>query len=216
MPWLREHVTGAVTDYARGMEVNVEGIQQRVEEQMRGVDLTNPESMQQLLDGGMFEMPDSPAQKAALERLEIVLALVEGWVDEVVGQATAERMPVAGKLQEAVRRRRAAGGPGEQAFATLVGPRAATRAGCATPPPCGARCAPGRAPRAATACGSTPTCCPAPPTSTTRSPSARTPPTPADLSEDDFDAELRQLLDGPRRERRTTRPATTRAARTEE
>jgi putative hydrolase len=39
----------------------------------------------------------------------------------VVGQATAERMPAASKLQEAFRRRRAAGGPAEQTFATLVG-----------------------------------------------------------------------------------------------
>ena len=43
-----------------------------------------------------------------------MLALVEGWVDEVVGQATESRMPAAGRLQEAVRRRRAAGGPAEQ------------------------------------------------------------------------------------------------------
>ena len=121
VPWLRDHLIGAVTDYAQGIEVNVEGIQQRVEEQMRGIDPTNPESMQELLDGGMFELPDSPAQKAALPRLEVVLALVEGWVDEVVGQATAERMPTAAKLQEAFRRRRAAGGPAEQTFATLVG-----------------------------------------------------------------------------------------------
>jgi putative hydrolase len=46
---------------------------------------------------------------------------VEGWVDEVVTQATAERMPAAGALREAVRRRRAAGGPAEQTFASLVG-----------------------------------------------------------------------------------------------
>jgi len=66
-------------------------------------------------------MPDSPAQKAALERLETTLALVEGWVDEVVSQATEGKMPNATKLQELVRRRRAAGGPAEQTFATLVG-----------------------------------------------------------------------------------------------
>ena len=121
VPWLREHLLGAVRAYAEGVEVNVEGIQQRVEEQMRGIDPSNPEAMQQLLEGGMFEMPDSPAQKAALERLETTLALVEGWVDEIVHQATDGRMPTAAKLQEAVRRRRAAGGPAEQTFATLVG-----------------------------------------------------------------------------------------------
>ncbi|MDP2774791.1 MAG: zinc-dependent metalloprotease [Nocardioides sp.] len=120
-PWLRDHLLGAVTDYARGVEINAEGLQSRIEEQMRGLDPANPESMQQLLEGGLFELPKSPAQQAALERLEIALALVEGWVDEVVGQATAERMPAALRMQEAVRRRRAAGGPAEETFAALVG-----------------------------------------------------------------------------------------------
>ncbi|WGL51437.1 zinc-dependent metalloprotease [Nocardioides sp. BP30] len=121
VPWLREHLIGAVRDYAAGVEVNLQAIQERVEEQMRGVDVNNPESLQQLLEGGMFELPQSPKQKAALERLEIALALVEGWVDEVVALATTDRMPAAGRLQEAVRRRRAAGGPAEQVFANLVG-----------------------------------------------------------------------------------------------
>lgn len=119
--WLRDHLIGAVADYARGIEINAQGMQARIEEQMRGIDPTNPESMQQLLEGGMFDLPRSPAQEAALQRLEVTLALVEGWVDEVVGQATAERMPAAAKLQEAFRRRRAAGGPAEETFASLVG-----------------------------------------------------------------------------------------------
>lgn len=121
VPWLRDHLIGAVTDYARGLEINTESIQSKVEEQMRGIDPTNPESLQQLLEGGLFDLPKSPQQEAALQRLEVTLALVEGWVDEVVGQAAGERMPSAGKLQEAVRRRRAAGGPAEQTFASLVG-----------------------------------------------------------------------------------------------
>jgi putative hydrolase len=121
VPWLRDHLIGAVAEYARGIEINAQGMQQRIEEQMRGVDPSNLESMQQLLEGGLFDIPRSPAQEAALQRLEVTLALVEGWVDEVVGQATAERMPTAGRLQEAFRRRRAAGGPAEETFATLVG-----------------------------------------------------------------------------------------------
>jgi putative hydrolase len=121
VPWLREHLLGAVTSYAGGIEINAESIQGRIEEQMRGVDPTDPESMQALLEGGLFDLPRSPAQEAALQRLEVTLALVEGWVDEVVHQATAERMPAAAKMREAVRRRRAAGGPAEQTFATLVG-----------------------------------------------------------------------------------------------
>jgi putative hydrolase len=121
VPWLRDHLIGAVTDYAQGIEINTERIQQTMEERLRGIDPQNLEAMQELMEGGLFDIPRSPEQEAALKRLEIALALVEGWVDEVVSQATAERMPSAAKLQEAVRRRRAAGGPAEQTFASLVG-----------------------------------------------------------------------------------------------
>jgi putative hydrolase len=196
VPWLRDHLVGAVTAYAEGIEVNVEGIQQRVEEQMRGIDPSNPEAMQQLLEGGMFELPDSPAQKAALERLEVTLALVEGWVDEVVSQATEGRMPNAAKLQEAVRRRRAAGGPAEQTFATLVGlelrPRrlrdastlwGSLRTRQGTEARDGVWMHPHLLPTAADLDD---------PLGFREGASA-----PEALSEDEFDAELRQLLDGP-------------------
>jgi len=122
VPWLRSYVTDTVTSYAKGVEVNLGSLQAKVEEQLRGINPADPASFQQLMENAqLFDMADSPAQQAALERLEIVLALVEGWVDEIVAEATRERMPAAGLLQEAFRRRRAAGGPAEQTFATLVG-----------------------------------------------------------------------------------------------
>ena len=93
----------------------------RDREKLRDLDPTNPAAMQSAMEGGLFDLAQSPAQQAALTRLEVTLALVEGWVDEVVGQATHERMPAAIRLQEVVRRRRAAGGPAEQVFASLVG-----------------------------------------------------------------------------------------------
>ena len=117
VPWLRDHLIDAVRDYAAGAEIDTSAI----EEQMRSLDLNDPSSLQRAFEGGLFDLKDTPRQQAALERLEVTLALVEGWVDEVVGQATGERMPAAEKLQEVVRRRRAAGGPAEQTFATLVG-----------------------------------------------------------------------------------------------
>jgi len=117
VPWLRAHLVAAVEDYGRGTNIDIS----RIESSLSGVDPMNPASLQEVLEGGLFEPEKTPAQQAALERLETALALVEGWVDEVVGQATEGRMPAAGKLQEAVRRRRAAGGPAESAFAALVG-----------------------------------------------------------------------------------------------
>lgn len=117
VPWLRQHLIGAVEDYGRGVTIDISGIEQA----MGSIDPTNPQAVQEALEGGLFEPQQTPAQKAALERLETTLALVEGWVDEIVGQATAERMPAATKMQEAIRRRRAAGGPAEETFAALVG-----------------------------------------------------------------------------------------------
>ena len=117
VPWLRAHLFAAVEDYGRGTTIDVS----KIEASMADIDPMNPASLQDALDGGLFDPESTPAQKAALVRLETVLALVEGWVDEVVGQATESRMPSASKLQEAVRRRRAAGGPAESTFAALVG-----------------------------------------------------------------------------------------------
>jgi putative hydrolase len=117
VPWLRQHLFAAVADYASGIEVDTG----KIERAMADVDMQNPEAMQAALADGLFEPEDSEQQKAALVRLETALALVEGWVDDVVREATKDRMPAAVQLAETVRRRRAAGGPAEQTFATLVG-----------------------------------------------------------------------------------------------
>jgi putative hydrolase len=117
VPWLRGHLIGAVEDYGRGMSIDLG----KIEEQLGGVDPTNPAALQEAMAGGMFEPQKTPSQQAALVRLETLLALVEGWVDDVVNQACADRMPSAGRLQEVIRRRRAAGGPAEDTFAALVG-----------------------------------------------------------------------------------------------
>ncbi len=69
----------------------------------------------------MLEPEKTPAQQAALERLETALALVEGWVDHVVDRATRSTLPSSAALREAARRRRAVGGPAEHVMAGLVG-----------------------------------------------------------------------------------------------
>jgi len=115
--WLRAHVLAAVDAYARG--ITVDG--QAFEEAMQRFDPNDPESMQEALGGGMFEQEDTPEQRIALARLETALALVEGWVAHVVNTAADGRLVGADALAETFRRRRAAGGPAEQTFATLVG-----------------------------------------------------------------------------------------------
>jgi len=115
--WVRAHVLDAVDAYARGISVDPETIERAVRE----IDPADPESMQQALTGGLFTPEDTPAQQAALARLETALALIEGWVSHIVDRVAAERLPGAAALTETFRRRRAEGGPAEQTFATLVG-----------------------------------------------------------------------------------------------
>ncbi len=118
VPWLRAHLFGAVQEYARGITVDTA----QLREAMPQIDLANPEALREALAGGaLFRPEDTPQQKAALVRLETALALVEGWVATVVDAAAGHRLPHAGALAEAVRRRRATGGPAERTFATLVG-----------------------------------------------------------------------------------------------
>jgi len=119
VPWLRGHLLGAVEEYARGISVDPEAVGRAV----AAVDPTrmDPEGLQQALGEGVFEPARTPEQEAALARLETMLALVEGWVDEVVDAASAGHLPAAPALRETIRRRRATGGPAEQTFAALVG-----------------------------------------------------------------------------------------------
>ncbi len=118
VPWLRARLLGAVEDYARGIKVDAAALR----DAMPQIDPSNPEALNEALSGAaLFQPEDTPEQKAALARLETMLALVEGWVATVVAAAAGKRLPQAGALAEAIRRRRAAGGPAERTFATLVG-----------------------------------------------------------------------------------------------
>jgi len=116
-PWLKGALVAAVEEYGRGTRIDLEAIERRASE----FDPSRPQEIMQAMENGLFDPEPTPEQQQALARLEHLLALVEGWVDEVVTQATHERMPAAGALAETMRRRRASGGPAEQTFASLVG-----------------------------------------------------------------------------------------------
>ena len=117
VPWLSAGLLAAVRDYAGDITIDTDGI----EEAVRSIDPSDPQAVQEALQGRIFAPQHSPAQVSALGRLETLLALVEGWVDVVTERAVAGHLPAADALGEAVRRRRASGGPAEKAFGSLVG-----------------------------------------------------------------------------------------------
>ncbi|GAA3211428.1 zinc-dependent metalloprotease [Microbacterium terregens] len=114
--WLRLHVISQITDFARGIHVDTDAL----EELASRFNPAEPDELRRALESGALLPSRSEAQNAALTRLENLLATIEGWVDVVTDAATA-RLPSADRIAEAVRRRRAVGGPAEQALSSLVG-----------------------------------------------------------------------------------------------
>jgi putative hydrolase len=114
--WLRLQLITAITEYAKGIHIDTAPL----EDLAADLDPSNPEALRDALASGALIPPKTDAQLAALARLESILALIEGWVDVTTASATT-RLPSSGAIAEMVRRRRAAGGPAESAFATLVG-----------------------------------------------------------------------------------------------
>ena len=115
--WIRGQLLNLVESYARGIAIDTSAMERAVSE----INTEDLAELSKALEGSLFTPAKTPAQLAVLEQLETMLALVEGWVDEVVAQATARWMPAADALAETMRRRRATGGPAEATFASLVG-----------------------------------------------------------------------------------------------
>jgi putative hydrolase len=123
-PWLVSYIRTAITDYGKGINIDMEAIQeqaQRAMESGNGFDPANPESFTIALNDGIFTPQESPAQRAALTKLETVLALIDGWSEEVVTLAAGDRLPNIAALQETLRRRRATSAPAQQLFSSLLG-----------------------------------------------------------------------------------------------
>lgn len=117
VPWLRSHLVGAVEQYARGIEIDLD----HLESSIREIDPTNMDQLRTALSGDIFLGTPNESQQRALNRLGTMLALIEGWVEEVTFRAVAPHLPHAIALQEMLRRHRAAGGPAEETFRRLVG-----------------------------------------------------------------------------------------------
>jgi putative hydrolase len=114
--WLREYTVNLITAYAR--EISIDNT--RIVEMSENFDPAEIGNIQKAFESGALIAPRTPAQTIALERIETVLALIEGWVD-CVTQAATVRLPRSSAIAELVRRKRSSGGPAEKTFLTLIG-----------------------------------------------------------------------------------------------
>jgi putative hydrolase len=123
-PWLVSYIRTSITDYGKGINIDMDAIQdqaQRAFESGNGFDPSNPESFTIALNDGIFTPQETPAQREALTKLETVLALIDGWSEEVVALAAGDRLPNIAALQETLRRRRATSAPAQQLFSSMLG-----------------------------------------------------------------------------------------------
>lgn len=119
--WLGPQLLALVEHYARGITIDASAIEEALESQMSSA--MTPEAIEEIgntVAGKLFQPVMTPEQTEILGRLETLVALVEGWVDDVVSVTTAQLMPQASALLETVRRRRASGGTTEQALKMLL------------------------------------------------------------------------------------------------
>ena len=116
VPWLGPQLLSAVSDYARNITIDTDAI----ESALSTIDPSDPEALRTALQGNLFRPQPTPAQRAALDRLETLLALAEGWVDHVTDRTTSRHLPLSAALAETIRRRRV-GGAAQKTFAGLVG-----------------------------------------------------------------------------------------------
>ncbi len=121
-PWLESQILNAIETYARGVHIDQERIQELVSNiDPEKLNLDNFGEIQNTIGADIFEALITPEQQSALEKLELLLALIEGWVTVVVRSAVDGRLTSVTALEETFRRRRAAGGPAERFFSGLVG-----------------------------------------------------------------------------------------------
>lgn len=119
--WLGPQMLALIEHYARDLKLDGSAFEDAIEAQMQG-GLT-PERIEEFgnqLAGKLFAPVVTPEQTEILGRLETLVALVEGWVDDVVSQAGAAFLPRGAALLEVMRRRRASASTSEAALKTLL------------------------------------------------------------------------------------------------
>jgi putative hydrolase len=122
-PWLSKYIQDAITAYGAGIKIDIDAIQEQAERAFESgeLDISSPDSISNAISSGLFKPEQSPSQDKALAKLEMILALIEGWIDYLTTTAVGERLPSFAGLSETLRRRRAIKSPTQQLFATLLG-----------------------------------------------------------------------------------------------
>lgn len=114
--WLRDSVISQLKTYANGISIDGSAMSELASE----ITPENTEALKLALESGALLSPRTDEQMVALQNIENLLSLIEGWVEVVTEEAT-KLLPTSANIDEVLRRRRATSSPAQATFSTLVG-----------------------------------------------------------------------------------------------
>jgi coenzyme F420 biosynthesis associated uncharacterized protein len=102
VPWLREHMAGLLREYLKTMEV-------RIESGHAGGLPSFPDPaklVETFREGGLAALVQTREQRDIMDRIQAVMAVIEGYSEHVMDAVGAEVLPAYEGLREAMERRR--------------------------------------------------------------------------------------------------------------
>jgi coenzyme F420 biosynthesis associated uncharacterized protein len=117
VPWLRDHLSGMIRTYLKTVEVRIE----------RGAagglpTLPSPAKLVELWrDGGLAALVQSHEQRLLMERMQAVMAVIEGYSEHVMDAIAAEAIPDHERLRAAMDARRRQRSAPERLIERLLG-----------------------------------------------------------------------------------------------
>jgi coenzyme F420 biosynthesis associated uncharacterized protein len=117
-PWVREHFLSLVRDLVEHAELDLSGLEQRLE----GLDLGSPEALQEAFEGvgNFLGHASDPEQRLRIARVQAFMAIAEGYGDHVMEAVGRKMLSTYPQIEEALRRYRE-DRHGDQALERLLG-----------------------------------------------------------------------------------------------
>jgi putative hydrolase len=117
--WLQPELSRLLTEFAAAADFNPERLMEQFGS--AGIDPSDLEALSSTLGSEEFTVEPTTGQQRVLSRLQALVAFVEAYAEVVIGAAGETRLTALGRIEEAMRRRRAERGPGERMLNQLIG-----------------------------------------------------------------------------------------------
>ncbi|MBW3664678.1 MAG: zinc-dependent metalloprotease [Actinobacteria bacterium] len=122
VPWLEGHIQALVASFAAGTQLDRDKLLELSNELALSFDPEDPESLRDAMESASdFRIDPTPEQQRVLERIQGVVCLVQAWARREIRAAASDRLPHLDRIDEVLRRRRAARGDGERMLQQLLG-----------------------------------------------------------------------------------------------